>query len=565
MLRLFTGKIRLFLLTLPLMIAITGALAQEACPAIVEQALAELGQNCDALDRNSACYGYNRVGATFTEPQADDFFSEASDRTGLTLIDTIQTAPLDEATQTWGVAVMKVQANVPNSLPGQAVTFVLMGEAELQNAVAPEDAFTPADPINVEALGSVNIRSGPSTRSNVLSSVSSGTILPADGRSADGAWLRVTFNGAAGWMSAEFLRAESDIGVLPVLSSDLRTPMQAFYLTTGISGSNCNDAPDALVVQGPQNLKVNLTVNGADVQIGSTVVFRSGQTSFGDLSSNEAIINAFGGLIQQQVLDPETQCFITQVMVIDGGAEINEGIIKLPTGFTAQSVQCDPPGGGAGAEGGFSTPWGEARPLTAEELLDLQTLNNLPPNILNYPISVPTLADIQAILQNIGGGNTGQGGSSAAGPVLSGPAAGQADCSGFRPTSPLGTMPGYEVPFYWDPAPGATSYTVRVYDGGGALVGEFSVNAPATSVNATPRGTGTLTWEVSAYVNGELACATSRATTIRDVTYGDPTRVPAAEPGRVNICVDPQYFCPAGCTDTGLDCGMYSPICNCPA
>src|SRR5215467_15657768 len=110
------------LLMLPLLFFLGSVVAQQdACPPLVEQALKDLGQSCDALDRNSACYGYNKLSATFSEQKPDNYFSKVSDRTPLNVLDTLTTTPLNTDAGTWGVAVMRVQANVPNSLPGQAV------------------------------------------------------------------------------------------------------------------------------------------------------------------------------------------------------------------------------------------------------------------------------------------------------------------------------------------------------------------------------------------------------------------------------------------------------------
>jgi hypothetical protein len=235
MIRRLSVKFPFLFLLLPLTLAVAApALQDSICPAIVQQALAELGENCNLLDRNSVCYGYNQVGATFNEPQPDDFFSKASDTSSLTIVDTLETAPLDEQSSTWGVALMKVQANVPNSLPGQAVNFILLGDTEIRNEVSPDDAFVPADPVDVTVIGSVNIRSGPNTRSNVLGSAADGTVLPADGRTEDGGWLRVLFGDRLGWISAELVSAPEAVGDLPVLTGQQRTPMQSFYLRTGV-------------------------------------------------------------------------------------------------------------------------------------------------------------------------------------------------------------------------------------------------------------------------------------------------------------------------------------------
>ncbi len=534
-----------------LIIAPLAQAAQDAgiCPEIVQQALSDLGQNCDALDRNSACYGYNRVGATFNEPQTDDFFSEVSDRSFLNVIDTLTTAPLDEAEGIWGVAVMKVQANVPNSLPGQAVSFVLLGDAEVRNEVPPDQAFTPIDPIEITAVGNVNIRSGPGRNANVITSVTNGTTLLADARNPDSSWVRVVVNNTPGWASAELVNAPEGLGGLPAISAETRTPMQSFYLTTGPGDLSCNEAPDVLLVQGPENFKVDLTVNGADIQIGSTIALRSILISYGDLRNNKKLIEEFGGSITDQNANDTDQCSITQIFVIDGEADLNKGIVTLPTGFTADAVNC----GGPDLTSGFTTPWAGSRPLSPEDLEFLQSLGNLPPNILNYPVRIPTLADIQEILSQLGGSTVGN--------VILGPAAGQADCANFKPTSPLGGMPAGNVNFYWDPTPGATSYTVQVYDSTGTQVAEYPVSAPQTSVSGTPSGEGNMSWDVTAYVNGEVACTTGKANVLRDQVYN----VPAGPSG-------PQYTvtcvsfgtCFTPCAVTGT-CGFKIDECTCPA
>ena len=111
------------------------------CTPLLESALAALDENCTGLERNSACYGYNRVEATFAR---DDFpvesFSHPADVTQLVELNTITTAPLDEETDEWGVVLMRVQANLPGTLPGQNVTFVLMGDAAMANDGAAVDA-----------------------------------------------------------------------------------------------------------------------------------------------------------------------------------------------------------------------------------------------------------------------------------------------------------------------------------------------------------------------------------------------------------------------------------------
>jgi len=332
-----------------------------ACPALVQKALTDIGTNCSEVGRNSACYGFNRVAASFLEAQEENFFSTPADRTELRLLDTLQTAPLDSTNNLWGIAVLNVQANVPNSLPGQAVVFMLLGDVQIDNAVAPEDAITPVDPINVSATTNANLRSGPGTLYNVVSSLANGAVIGADGVSDDGDWVRVLKENIPLWISRDLVRPEVEgaIDTLPILTGGARTPMQAFYFRTGFTGVECIESPPSLlVVQGPENVKVNLTANGADIQIGSTIaLFTNDQ--------NEMVL-----------------------MVVDGSALV--GGIEIPPGF-AMTVKL-------GADGNVEGGWYGFRAITFDELQGLVPLQKIPASLLHYPIILPTLDQIAAYL-----------------------------------------------------------------------------------------------------------------------------------------------------------------------
>ncbi len=491
-----------------LILAVHSGMAQsDECPALVQEALDQLGQNCNALDRNSACYGYNRVDATFTEAVEDTFFSQPADRSALTQLQTVETAPLDLSEEFWGIAVLNVQANIPNTLPGQAVTFILLGDVAVDNAVAPEDALQAADPISVTTLVGANIRSGASRNANVIGSVPTGTTLDADALSTDGQWLRILYESGPGWISREVIQATGDLNTLPNIDREARTPMQAFYFRTGIGDPSCTTAPSLLVVQGPQGVKVDLSANGADVTIGSTIVFRS----LGD------------GLVQ--------------LMVIDGEAQL--GNVLVPQGFSVKARL---------SEDGKTIigDWTDFSPLSEEELQLLSTLENIPPNLLHYPINLPTLEEIQQALLFFSQTSTVGGGAS------SGPAAGQANCSNFRPTSPLGGLPFGQTTFYWDGAPGATSYRVNLYDETGALKASFETTAPNTNLVGDTAGLGggfSFSWEVVALVNGQVACTSAGVTMLREAPP------PLDEPVYVPVCGN--YVCEAGedYYNCYVDCG----------
>jgi hypothetical protein len=170
-----------------------------ACPAIVDRALAAVDQYCEGTGRNQVCYGNIRLEAE-PQPGIDDFtFSTTGDIVNVADIRTLSLSGMNQESGEWGVALMRLQANIPDTLPGQNVTFIMFGDVSITSAVEPE-----------------------------------------------------------------------------ALAAGQATPMQAFYLTTGIGDAQCNEAPESgLLVQTPQGIgEVAFTVNGIDMQIGSTVLLQ---------------------------------------------------------------------------------------------------------------------------------------------------------------------------------------------------------------------------------------------------------------------------------------------------
>ncbi|GEM_PF-1675736 len=106
------------------------------CEAIVTQALGQVETLCEGLERNGACYGASTVNSeTVVSPAPDGFFSQAGDQEPLPSFTQIRPAPLNPETEEFGVSLLNVQANVPNTVPGQSVLFMLVGDAALTNEI----------------------------------------------------------------------------------------------------------------------------------------------------------------------------------------------------------------------------------------------------------------------------------------------------------------------------------------------------------------------------------------------------------------------------------------------
>ncbi len=103
-----------------------------SCDDLVTTALNKANQVCSTLGRNQVCYGNNLIDAEL-QPNATTTFTKDGDIVSVNLIRKLTTAPLDTSKQVWGIAIMKIQANLPDTLPGQNVTFLLFGNAVLDN------------------------------------------------------------------------------------------------------------------------------------------------------------------------------------------------------------------------------------------------------------------------------------------------------------------------------------------------------------------------------------------------------------------------------------------------
>jgi len=106
------------------------------CDRVVTTALQNADAVCAEVGRNEACYGNRLIDAELQE-NATVSFNNTGDIADLFSIKKLTTAPLDPAAQVWGIAVLKVQANLPDTLPGQNVTLLLYGDATLEG-VSPE-------------------------------------------------------------------------------------------------------------------------------------------------------------------------------------------------------------------------------------------------------------------------------------------------------------------------------------------------------------------------------------------------------------------------------------------
>jgi len=247
------------------------------CTTFVKQALAATDKVCTDTGRNQACYGHISLNA---QPQAQDSsfkFDEVGDKVDVARVSRLSLSPMDVKTDIWGVALLKVQADIPDSMPNTNVSVLVFGDVELENAI-PDPVF-----VNTVVAGpsNANIRRQPSNRAFVLSSLAPTTKVVAKGRSKDGAWLYVALpNGQGnGWVRRSLMKSTDDLTKLKELDPSLTSygPMQAFYLQNGKNQTTCQDVPnDGILIQTPEGVaQVQLWINEVKIKLGSTAFIQA--------------------------------------------------------------------------------------------------------------------------------------------------------------------------------------------------------------------------------------------------------------------------------------------------
>lgn len=433
------------------------------CRALAGAALTQTAQNCADLGANQVCLGSPNVTAA---AGSNGRFSQSGDRLTLVDLQSLQSSGANPDQNAWGVIALNGQAGLP---AGKFISYLLLGEARLQNQVAAADALKPGEPIEVVTLVGANMRGGPSREAAVLGSVRGGLKLQADAISPDRNWLRVVYKDGAAWVSAQVVASKAPFDQLPILREDSRSPLQNLCFQSSPSTSACGvAAPSLLLIQTPGEAVVKLRINGLDVAFNGTL--------------------ALQGQPDQQV----------RLTVLSGLAEF--GIQKAPPGFkVALPMAAD----GCTLQG---EP-GAVVPLSAADRAGLSALTAIPKPLLAAGIQIPSEADIQAAALKYFG-------------VVYGPAAGQLDCTRFRPISPIGTAASGITRFFWESVPAATRYRLRLYNPDGQLLGTYTTNANTANIAVDLSNPGfgavtTLLWEVEALLQDQLACTTRAAQVAR--------------------------------------------------
>lgn len=111
-----------------------------SCQALIDRTIQASDNYCGGTNSNTACYGNNTLRAELV-PDATRRFSERGDIINVNQLSRLSASPLNLDLNEWGIAVFKVVANLPRSLPGETVTMVVFGNATLDNRSGISDSL----------------------------------------------------------------------------------------------------------------------------------------------------------------------------------------------------------------------------------------------------------------------------------------------------------------------------------------------------------------------------------------------------------------------------------------
>ena len=111
-----------------------------ACQSLIQRAMQIAQKYCDRVGANQVCYGNTTLRAELV-PNITRHFSMRGDIIDTAFLLRLSASPLDLDGNQWGIAIFKVLANLPNSLPGQLVTMIVFGNTTLDKTSGNLESF----------------------------------------------------------------------------------------------------------------------------------------------------------------------------------------------------------------------------------------------------------------------------------------------------------------------------------------------------------------------------------------------------------------------------------------
>lgn len=241
----------------------------DQCEQLATQVLASALQACTGIGPHEICAGSDAVSVKDADHTVRPLAT--GNRMLLEDLEAVATESADVVAGAWGVAVLSLpSANGIDSWPLHAVLFGRAHMARPVSVVGDRHVLAVYNP----GGAAINYRNGAGITYDVIGQLAPGSQATADGRNAQGDWVRIQVDGTIAWVFTPLIGWEGDqaaIDALPVLLPNDVTPpvqpgemFQAFVLTT--EASPCSGAPSGLLLQSPADKTSSVVVNQVTLQ-----------------------------------------------------------------------------------------------------------------------------------------------------------------------------------------------------------------------------------------------------------------------------------------------------------
>ena len=369
---LYAAIVGLFIVT-----GTVGAQENNVCTAIVRDALIQTVVNCADNATGQVCAAFPEIDSVLQDDVDPETFDEAGETVDAIDVITLRPGPIDISTsdETWGVIVMNLLASLPAGVTDDVVV-IGFGGVEIESDVPVAEAFVPlSEPVSFTTTAAGELREvtlTPPAEAEVTEQVASGTALVADAVSADGLWVRVLIGDRPGWLDADAFEG-TDLSDLPVLDNGQLSPMQAFYLRTGIDAGSCAPNSSWVLIQSPEEISVDMIIYDVPVRIEATVLFRT--LAAGEPVGPQMQLVVLYGVV---TVNPDTE----DEIIVPAGYMLPIG---LGPDFVSLGIEGDDD------ERSGTKTFGELVLFNQALLDDLNFLEQLPPDIFNYDVELPVL------------------------------------------------------------------------------------------------------------------------------------------------------------------------------
>jgi len=266
---------------------------QANCPNVVKQALDTVTAQCSKAGRGKVCYGNSLIAVDLQPSVSNVAFNAPGDTLDVARVKQLTLSSLNVTANTWGVAELKIKADLPDSDASQFVTMVMFGSTQLTDASIDANTAiltqTPGALVRQQGYGTATARViDQQATAGAIKAAATATRLAAIEGTATARAATPTATGTiqsyqATYAAATAIKLANLINtttavptatqIVPPVLGGPYTSLQAFYFQSADS-SACDQAPhDGLLIQSPEGIKrrVTLSIDGATIALGSTI------------------------------------------------------------------------------------------------------------------------------------------------------------------------------------------------------------------------------------------------------------------------------------------------------